>query len=178
MRLLRRVLGVLLAAVTLCSAPAVLAEDRDPLMPRLEFVFEEVVTLGGGLNPGTTPIGERYIIPITGGSFEGPGDGSGFKGVIMPGGWDWQLKRSDGCVWAYADYMLKTDDGVIINVRNQGPMCPQKEGAAPVPILLTPIFEAPLGRYQWLNQAAFVNRLDIVTHEGRPAVRIRFYRVR
>ena len=123
---LSKILTLVIAAIASCWAPAVFAEEADTLKPRLEFVFEEVVTLGGGLNPGATPAGERYIIPITGGSFDGPGDGSGFKGVILPGGWDWQLKRSDGCVWAYADYMLKTDDGVIINVRNQGPMCPQK----------------------------------------------------
>lgn len=175
MRFLKAVVG-LLASAALCCVPAAFAEEADPLKPRLEFVFEEVVTLGAGMNPGATPMGERYIIPITGGSFEGPGDGSGFKGIILPGGWDWQLKRSDGCTWAYADYMLKTDDGTIINVRNQGPLCPQKDPASPAPILLTPIFEAPLGRYQWLNQAAFVNRLDIITHEGKPAVRIRFYR--
>lgn len=178
MRLLKAIIAVLTVATTFCLGSAAYAEDSDPLKPNLEFVFEEVVTLGSGLNPGATPMGERYVIPITGGHFEGPGDGSGFKGEILPGGWDWQLKRADGCVWAYADYMLKTDDGVIINVRNQGPMCPQNAAGAPMPILLTPIFEAPLGRYQWLNQAAFVNRLDIVTHDGKPAVRIRFYRAR
>ena len=105
------------------------------------------------------------------------GNGAGLPGIERPGGWDWQLKRADGCVWALADYMLQTDDGAVSTVRNQGPMCPPKAGEAPGPILLTPIFEAPLGRYEWLNQSAFVARLDVVTHEDKPAVRIRFYRV-
>lgn len=155
-----------------------LAQAPDPKMPRLEFAFEEVVLLGEGLGAGRTPMGERYIIPITGGTFEGPGDGSGFKGSVRAGGWDWQLRRADGCTWALADYMLQTDDGAVVNVRNQGPMCPPKEGEAGGPILLTPIFEAPLGRYEWLNRSAFVAQLEVVTHEGKPAVRIRFYRVR
>jgi len=168
-------LVALMAALWL--APPAKAQEPDSLTPRLEFVFEEVVLLGDGVFPGKTPMGERYIIPITGGRFEGPGDGAGFKGIVRPGGWDWQLRRADGCVWATADYMLQTDDGTVINVRNQGPMCPQADAGA-APILLTPVFEAPLGRYQWLNQAAFVARLDIVTDDGRPAVKIRFYRAR
>ena len=173
---LRRLSGILALAGLIGSTPAV-ALDPDPPAPHLEFAFEETVLLGEGLNPGATPMGERYIVPITGGRFEGPGNGTGFKGVVRPGGWDWQLKRADGCVWALADYMLQTDDGAIINVRNQGPMCPAMGTAAAAPILLTPVFEAPLGPYQWLNQSAFVARLDIITDDNKPAVRIRFYRV-
>lgn len=152
---------------------AAFAATADALTPQLEFVFEETVLLGEGVGAGTTPLGDRFIIPISGGTFEGPGDGAGFKGIVRPGGWDWQLKRADGCVWATADYMLQTDDGAVINVRNQGPMCPDRAGQ---PVLLTPVFEAPLGRYGWLNQSAFVARLEVVTSDGKPAVRIRFYR--
>ncbi len=151
------------------------AAPSDSLTPQLEFIFEETVLLGDGVGAGTTPLGDRFIIPITGGTFEGPGDGAGLKGTVRPGGWDWQLKRADGCVWAMADYMLQTDDGAVINVRNQGPMCPGRDDQ---PVLLTPLFEAPLGRYGWLNQSAFVARLVVVTSDGKPAVRIRFYRVR
>ena len=153
---------------------AACAATSDSQMPQLEFIFEETVLLGEGVGAGTTPLGDRFIIPIAGGTFEGPGDGTGFKGIIRPGGWDWQLKRADGCVWAMADYMLQTDDGSVINVRNQGPMCPGRDGQ---PVLLTPVFEAPMGRYGWLNQSAFVARLEVVTSDGKPAVRIRFYRV-
>lgn len=167
----------MLAMAAVWTALPVSAHDGDVLAPHLEFVFEEVVLLGEGVNPGATPMGERYIIPITGGRFDGPGDGTGFKGVVRAGGWDWQLKRADGCVWASADYMLQTGDGAVINVRNQGPMCPGMGMDPAKPILLTPVFEAPLGRYQWLNQSAFVARLDILTDDGKPAVRIRFYRL-
>jgi hypothetical protein len=79
------------------------AATSDPLTPQLEFIFEETVLLGEGVAAGTTPLGDRFIIPITGGTFEGPGNGAGFKGIVRPGGWDWQLKRTDGCVWAMAD---------------------------------------------------------------------------
>src|SRR6185503_12394400 len=97
-----------LAALAL-AAPAA-GQDA----PTLEFAFEETVALGPATLPGDTARGGRIIIPITGGTFEGPG----IKGVIMPGGWDWQLRRADGCTEVKADYFLQTDDGVVINVVN------------------------------------------------------------
>ena len=56
------------------------------------FVFEEVATLAPAQVLGETPTGRRQAIPITGGSFSGPG----IKGRILPGGADYQLVRSDG----------------------------------------------------------------------------------
>ena len=59
------------------AAPAAAQQE-----PTLEFAFEEIVTLGQATAPGDTARGGRIIIPITGGTFEGPG----IKGVIVPGG--------------------------------------------------------------------------------------------
>jgi len=60
----------------------------------LEFAFEELVLLGTAMSPGNTAYGTRNIIPISGGTFAGPG----LRGTIVPGGWDWQLTRADGCI--------------------------------------------------------------------------------
>lgn len=140
--------------------------------PGLQFAFEETVTLGADVHPGATALGERNIVPITGGTFEGPG----IRGEILSGGWDWQLRRADGCLQIKADYMLRTDDGVIINVVNTGVSCRAKDPAAAV--RTHPVFEAPLGKYQWLSQFAFIGTLDPMTlPDGKRAVRIRFYRV-
>ena len=141
--------------------------------PSLEFVFEETVKLGDVSAIGGTARGERIIIPITGGTFEGPE----IRGEVLPGGWDWQLRRADGCTDVEADYFLQTDDGVVINVINKGVICPG-EGGAMLPVRTHPVFEAPLGKYQWLGQAAFVGTLELAPPEAGPAVRIRFYRVR
>lgn len=145
--------------------------------PTLEFVFEEIVTLGEAVAPGDTARGGRLIIPITGGTFEGPGNGEGIRGTIVPGGWDWQLRRADGCTDVEADYFLKTDDGVVINVINKGAICPG-EGGAMRPVRTHPVFEPPLGKYQWLGQSAFIGTLEMAPPEHGPAVKIRFYRVR
>ena len=141
--------------------------------PTLEFVFEEIVTLGEVSMPGETARGERIIIPITGGSFEGPD----IKGVVVPGGWDWQLRRADGCTEVEAYYFLHTDDEVLINVVNRGVIC-TGEGGAMQPVRTHPVFEAPRGKYEWLSRNAFVGTLELAPPENGPAVRIRFYRVR
>jgi len=139
--------------------------------PTLEFAFEEIVTLGQALSPGDTAQGGRLIIPITGGTFEGPG----IKGVVVPGGWDWQLRRTDGCTEVEADYFLRTDDDVLINIVNKGVIC-MGEGAGPV--RTHPVFEAPKGKYDWLSKNAFVGTLELAPPEHGPAVKIRIFRVR
>jgi len=161
------ILAIALGAATTGEPKAPGTSDA----PKLEFAFEELVTLGAPIPAGRTAYGERNIIPITGGSFQGPG----IKGTIIPGGWDWQLRRADGCTDVKADYMLKTDDGVVINVINRGAICSSENGAMH-PVRTAATFEAPLGKYQWLAQTAFVGTLEIANQEGKPAVRIRFFK--
>lgn len=159
-----------------CSALAVTPSLAQSPAPSLTFVFEETVTLAADITPGRTAIGDRNIVPITGGTFSGPGDGSGFAGKILPGGWDWQLKRTDGCLWIKADYMLQTDDGAVINILNQGPVCPPQPGAAMQPVRTMAVFEPPLGKYEWLGRSAFIGTLEPVHSNSGPAVHIRIYR--
>ena len=161
-------LGLGLAFVV---APALATAQSESPPPRLEFAFEEIVTLGAGIPVGETPLGRRNMIPITGGTFSGPG----IEGTIIAGGWDWQLVRSDGCTEVKADYMIKTNDGVVINVVNVGSLCPPQGGQA-TPPLTQPRFEAPKGRYDWLNRTAFIGTLELAPNAGGPAVRIRFYK--
>jgi hypothetical protein len=168
---LRHVSGPLVALGLLALSLPVRAQEAQP--PRLEFAFEELVLLGPAVAPGHTPYGNRNMIPITGGTFEGPG----IKGTIVPGGWDWQLVRADGCIEVHADYMLRTDDGVVINVINDGALCMPEPGEPPKPVRTSPRFEPPLGKYEWLGQTAFVGTLERAEGaNGEPAVRIRFYK--
>ena len=109
------------------TGPAVAQELPNPT---LEFAFEEIVTLGQATAPGDTARGGRLIIPITGGTFKGPE----IEGTVVPGGWDWQLRRADGCTEIEADYFLRTDDGVTINVVNKGVIVPARRSACGVRI--------------------------------------------
>lgn len=167
------------AAAIMAAACPVHAQQAasPPPAPVLEFAFEEIVTLAADIPVGRTALGERNIVPITGGTFEGPGEGPGIRGTIIPGGWDWQLRRPDGCTQIKADYMLRTDDGVVINVVNSGVLCRSADGAL-VPARTTPVFEVPVGKYDWLGKSAFIGTLEPVKLPSGPAVKIRFYRAR
>ena len=164
----RRPIAVIVSA--LVAMPAVAAAP----VPSLEYAFEETVTLAPGIAVGRTSLGERNIVPITGGTFEG----KGLRGTILPGGWDWQLTRPDGCLQIKADYMIRTDDGVVINVVNEGVGCLNEPGGDAGLLRTVPVFEAPIGKYDWLNKSAFIGTLERAGTPDKPAVRIRFYRVR
>jgi hypothetical protein len=60
--------------------------------PKLDFFCELKVKLDPALVVGETAHGIRRIIPIIGGSVEGPK----IKGEIISGGADWQVLRKDG----------------------------------------------------------------------------------
>jgi hypothetical protein len=164
-----------IVGVSLCFsivAPQMAGQTSSaPQPPQLHFAFEEQVTLADDVHVGETPIGKRSIVPITGGLFEGPG----LHGKIMPGGWDWQLVNASGCFDLHADYMIQTDDGVIIHVVNQGMICPNSTGKRDA-TLTTPSFEAPKGKYDWLNGGAYVGTVEGMKVDGKSAVRIRFFK--
>ena len=134
--------------------------------PQPEFVYSAIVTLQARVDHGPSPVGHRYRVPITGGTFEGPE----IRGRVVPGGADWQLLRGDGVLTIEADYYIETDDGVQIHVRNCGLV------RAGVYAMTTPVFEAPDGRYAWLNQNVFCGTLE--PGEGPdPTVRLQIYRL-
>ena len=69
----------------LTSANAQVSEPQNT--PQLEFALQLKVTLGEAYSCGETQHGRRTIIPITGGTFEGPQ----IKGTIINGGADYQI---------------------------------------------------------------------------------------
>jgi len=140
-------------------------------LPLIEFAFEERVTLDPAVVVGDTALGYRQYIPITGGTVAGPR----LQGRVVPGGFDFQHTYSaSNCTQLSADYFLKSEDGTLIHVFNEGLVCP----GAPRTIF-RPKLEAPKGAYSWMTQATFVATLEL---EGTPpkveAVRIRFYQVK
>ena len=143
--------------------------STDPT-PGVEFAFEEIAALGPAQHPGATPFGERNRIPITGGTFKGPR----ISGKIVPGGADWQLIRNDKALVIEADYMIQADDGTLIHVYNKGIIVFAPGGGAYA--RTAPIFEAPIGPHDWLNQAIFVGTLGQIA-DMKDAVRVRVFKV-
>lgn len=131
--------------------------------PELEFVFSVRAALGELTVIGPTPEGVRRMIPITGGTVSGPK----LEGEVLNAGADWQFVRSDGTTIAEATYLLKSRDGVLIQVRNRGvrhgpPEVLQRlfEGDDVDPgeyyFRSSPTFLVPPGPYDWLNRDVFV----------------------
>jgi Protein of unknown function (DUF3237) len=147
-------------------------------VPRVEFAFEERVTLAPAVVLGDTALGWRQYIPITGGTVAGPK----LKGRVVPGGFDFQLTyTASHCTQLSADYFLAAEDGTAIHVFNEGLVCPGGERS-----LFHPKLEAPKGAHEWMTRATFVATLELEApveqQPGVPpkveAVRIRFYQVK
>ena len=62
------------------------------------------------IDVGATPHGIRQVVYIKGGTFEGPK----IKGVVLPGGGDWFVRRADQVVEVDVRCVLRTDDNHLI----------------------------------------------------------------
>lgn len=125
---------------------------QDDATPSLEFVMDLHVSIDAPMiDVGKVPDGSRTIIPITGGTFEGPE----IRGTVTAGGADYQLhSATTNMSKLHAIYTIRTDDGVNILVDNQGVI--SDEGRY---FFTTPRFEAPVDSpYAWLNSQIFVCR--------------------
>lgn len=128
--------------------------QNDP--PQLEYVVELKVKCEEAYEVGQTSHGKRVIIPIVGGTFEGPK----MKGTVLPGGADYQwVDAANNRTELEAIYSIRTDDGVNIHIRNRGLLYSGKDenGNPSFYFRTAPTFEAPQdSKYAWLNNAIFV----------------------
>ena len=148
--------------------------------PKLELIFEAKVTLDAVQELGITTYGKRRIIPITGGTFQG----THIKGVVLPGGADWQTVRTDGTADLEARYTLKTDDGVLIYIQNKGVRHAKPEVLARMAkgekvdpkeyyMRTAASFEVAEGKYSWLTKSVVI----CVGARMADHVLLRFYKV-
>jgi hypothetical protein len=162
------------AALALVLAAAALAQsdagNRWPVPgvtpPGTELAVELYVTISPPVVVGASDHGARQFIPITGGRLTG----NGIKGEVMNGGADWQLRRPDGVTEVNALYSIKTDDGAVIVVDNQGIIVPGNGGIGYA--RTNPRFHAPQGKYEWLNKTLFVGTITPATQGGAVIIRV------
>ena len=137
--------------------------------PGAVFAFEVRAQVGVPLEVVDLPAGRRRIVPILGGTFEGPD----IKGRVLPVGADWQIVRPDGVFDLDARYTLETDSGKLIYVVNRGMRHGPPEEPAKVYFRSVPVFETAAPELQWLTRSIFVG-----TGERYPSdVVIRFWRI-
>ena len=139
------------------------------MMPGLELVMTLRVEIAAPLDVGAVGSGVRRVIPITGGTFEGPA----IRGAVLPGGADWNLTRPDGVAEIWARYTLRTDDGALIAIINAGLVVTQADGSHHAQTV--PQFEVAGEQYAWLRRNIFVGTL--APAESGDAVKLQFFRV-
>jgi hypothetical protein len=134
--------------------------------PGLEFEFRMRVFVGAPLDQGAWDGQRRRIVPIIGGTIEGPR----FSGIIVPGGADWQSVRvADGVARIDARYTLRHEDGTLVSMLDRGvrrgpPEVTARLAAGEVvdPSLYyfrtTPSFEVQDGPHRWLADHVFIGR--------------------
>lgn len=86
-----------------------------PAMPALEYLVAISADVGELVSLGHGPLGERRVVDILGGSFEGPR----LRGKVL-GGQDWQIARSDGVLDIDARYTMQAEGGGKVRVVSQG----------------------------------------------------------
>ena len=80
-------------------------------MTRIRCEVGALVSLGGPAKHG-----ERRYVPLGGGSVVGPE----LNGTLVEGGVDWQVNRADGVLDIAAHYVIRTDDGALVEVQSDG----------------------------------------------------------
>ena len=177
-------LGLCTLAGTLAITGSASAQDSRaataPAPPRLTFAFELRAKVGAPMELGQVTHGRRRIVPIDGGTVNGPL----LKGTVPAGGADWQVIQRDGFTELDTRYTIRTDNGQLVYVQNPGirtaaPDVMQKLLAGQIvdPSLVyfrtQPKFETSAPELQWLARSLFVG----VGERYPTEVVIKFFRV-
>lgn len=137
--------------------------DKSIRAPDLSFVADIRVDVGEPITIGETGAGLRRVVPILGGSVEGPR----LNGRIVPGGADFQVLRADGVMELEAKYVLEATSGALVYVVNRGLRHGPAEaveklmrGEVVDPGLIyfraAPSFETAVPEFKWMMRSLFV----------------------
>ncbi len=136
--------------------------------PQIEFAFAVQVEISPKKALGALPQGgDRYIVDILDGVFEGPN----IKGRVLRGGADWAHIRPDGVFAFDARYTLQEDDGTLIYMQNRGYRWGSPEVMARMArreevssseyyMRVAPVFEVAAGKHDWLTKYVFFGVAD------------------
>ena len=127
--------------------------------PRFELLYEMKVDLEPPQAIGPTPQGNRQIVYVRSGSFEGPR----MRGELLPGGGDWFLLRPDNVGELDVRATLKTHDGALIYATYRGIFAASEEGWGKIArgelldrdqyyFYTAPTFQTSAPDYLWLNR--------------------------
>ena len=87
-----------------------------PAPPELVPMTQVRCDVGALVSLGPVKYGERRYVPLGGGTVRGPE----LNGTLVEGGVDWQVNRADGVLDISAHYVIRADDGALIEVQSDG----------------------------------------------------------
>ena len=148
--------------------------------PKMEFAFRVRIFFKERRKfEPTTPSGGRVYVPPAGGDISGPR----LQGRVIPySGADWARRHTDGAAELNAHYMLEASDGSPIYLHNTGFLYGRESDGTPIPVagssqatpsqdgsttwkiapdtyfICTPVFDAPVGKHDWLTRHVFIGR--------------------
>jgi hypothetical protein len=126
--------------------------DGIPAPESGSLIFEIALKFDKVFDAGKTPFGDRKAIVAQEGIVSGPK----LTGTVMPGALDFELKLSNGTIEVEQIFVLKTDDGKYVYVRNAG------TGTDSSDVRVVMDFEAPnAAPSAWLNSGKYVSRRDV-----------------
>lgn len=145
-----------------------------PLGIGTRLLWSAVVDVADRIDLGSSAMGDRFMVPILGGTFEAGPDVSGLSGTVLAGGADRQLLRPDGVKELDALYEMRTDGGDILTIRNRVIV---DEARQPVRYAMSVIsVKAPTGAFDWLNRRLILGTLQSA-RPHRQAVVVRAWEV-
>jgi hypothetical protein len=142
-----------------CGVPSGIA---DPRLGRL--VLEAELSILSALKVGRTPFGERRILRLGTGTFQGPRA----AGEFLEGGLDWELALPTTTTEVEQVHALRTADGAHVYLRTRG-ISPNADHE----VRLAADFEAPLaGPLAFLNEGTFIGTRTISPTSDRLSLAI------
>lgn len=147
-----------------------------PDTPSLEFFADLSVEVAAPLEVGSSARGRRRMVSIIGGEARG----QSWSARVLPGGADYQLVVSDTTAVLEAHYVLETDGGDRIYVRNHAirhapadvtARLLRGEPVDPTQVYFRcqPAFETGCNSLSWINDRLFVG--SGVRHPDRVVMR-------
>jgi len=114
-----------------------------------EFLFDLVFERGSANSVGSVGV-NRVVVPVLGGTFEGPK----LKGSVIGPSGDWIVARPDGSSVLHIRLLLQTDEAQKIYMACRGIAYTPPGGRLFARIL--PMFETGVEKYLWLNNIVAV----------------------
>jgi hypothetical protein len=125
---------------------------------RGKLVLSATLQLGDVHEVGATPLGQRRILDVKGGSLSG----EGVKATVLTGGLELELKLSNGATELEQLHVLRTENGTLIHLRSCGVAAAGEEVVRIVPELEV----SQTSSLAWLGDAKLVGTRKVDAASG------------